>query len=81
MGFLYATGIAVPVSQAKALVHYTMGALGDSDYAQMALAYRYWSGNTVPSSCPKAMDLYMKVASKGKFLMGERSWSHIDGLI
>ncbi|XP_026743235.1 protein sel-1 homolog 1 isoform X1 [Trichoplusia ni] len=64
MGFLYATGIAVPVSQAKALVHYTMGALGDSDYAQMALAYRYWSGNTVPSSCPKAMDLYMKVASK-----------------
>ncbi|XP_050551633.1 protein sel-1 homolog 1 isoform X1 [Spodoptera frugiperda] len=64
MGFLYATGIAVPVSQAKALVHYTMGALGDSDFAQMALAYRYWSGNTVPSSCPKAMDLYMKVASK-----------------
>ncbi|XP_075983312.1 HMG-coA reductase degradation 3 [Anticarsia gemmatalis] len=64
MGFLYATGIAVPVSQAKALLHYTLGALGDSDYAQMALAYRYWSGNTVPSSCHKAMDLYMKVASK-----------------
>lgn len=64
MGFLYATGIAVPVSQGKALLHYTLGALGDSDYAQMALAYRYWSGNTVPSSCPKAMDLYMKVASK-----------------
>ncbi|XP_026332861.1 protein sel-1 homolog 1 [Hyposmocoma kahamanoa] len=42
MGFLYATGISVPVSQAKALVHYTMGALGDSAYAQMALAYRHW---------------------------------------
>ncbi|XP_061721372.1 protein sel-1 homolog 1 [Cydia pomonella] len=64
MGFLYATGIAVPVSQAKALVHYTMGALGNSDYAQMALAYRYWAGVTVPSSCQKAMDLYMKVAAK-----------------
>ncbi|XP_023950044.2 protein sel-1 homolog 1 isoform X2 [Bicyclus anynana] len=64
MGFLYATGIAVPVSQAKALVHYTMGAVGDSDYAQMALAYRYWAGVTLTSSCPKAMELYMKVANK-----------------
>ncbi|XP_039758024.1 protein sel-1 homolog 1 isoform X2 [Pararge aegeria] len=64
MGFLYANGIAVPVSQAKALVHYTMGALGQSDYAQMALAYRHWAGVTVPSSCPKALELYMKVASK-----------------
>ncbi|KAJ0173468.1 hypothetical protein K1T71_010617 [Dendrolimus kikuchii] len=64
MGFLYATGIAVPVSQGKALVHYTMGAIGESDFAQMALAYRHWSGVTVPSSCPKAMDLYMKVAAK-----------------
>ncbi|XP_045776347.1 protein sel-1 homolog 1 isoform X2 [Maniola jurtina] len=64
MGFLYATGIAVPVSQARALVHYTLGALGDSDYAQMALAYRYWAGVTLTGSCPKAMDLYMKVANK-----------------
>ncbi|XP_073941117.1 uncharacterized protein [Choristoneura fumiferana] len=64
MGFLYATGTAVPVSQAKALVHYTLGALGDSTYAQMALGYRYWAGVTVPSSCQKAMDLYMKVAAK-----------------
>ncbi|KAM3959331.1 HMG-coA reductase degradation 3 [Aphomia sociella] len=64
MGFLYATGTSVPVSQAKALVHYTLGAAGDSDFAQMALAYRHWAGVTVPSSCPKALDLYMKVAAK-----------------
>ncbi|XP_022126600.2 protein sel-1 homolog 1 isoform X3 [Pieris rapae] len=64
LGFLHATGVGVPVSQAKALVHYTIGAIGESDYAQMALAYRYWVGVTVPSSCPKAMELYMKVASK-----------------
>ncbi|CAH2094811.1 unnamed protein product [Euphydryas editha] len=64
MGFLYGTGVGVPVSQARALVHYTLGALGDSDYAQMALAYRHWAGVTLPSSCPKAMDLYMKVAHK-----------------
>ncbi|GBP24427.1 Protein sel-1 homolog 1 [Eumeta japonica] len=61
---MYATGFGLPVSQAKALVHYTMGALGDSTFAQMALAYRYWSGATVPSSCPKALDLYMKAAAK-----------------
>ncbi|CAH2044650.1 unnamed protein product, partial [Iphiclides podalirius] len=64
MGFLYATGLGVTVSQARALVHYTFGMLGGSDYAQMALAYRYWAGVTVPSSCPKAMELYMKVATK-----------------
>ncbi|CAH0400630.1 unnamed protein product [Chilo suppressalis] len=72
MGFLYATGLGVPVSQSKALVHYTMGSAGGSDYAQMALAYRYWSGVTVPSSCPKAMDLYMKVAAK---VASQVSWS------
>lgn len=69
MGFLYATGTSVPISQARALVHYTIGALGDSDFAQMALAYRYWAGVTLPSSCSKAMDLYMKVAHKGEFLL------------
>ncbi|XP_032521684.2 protein sel-1 homolog 1 [Danaus plexippus] len=64
MGFLYATGTSVPVSQARALVHYTLGAIANSDYAQMALAYRYWAGVTLPASCEKAMDLYMKVAHK-----------------
>ncbi|KOB64433.1 putative Sel1l protein, partial [Operophtera brumata] len=64
MGFLYASGIAVPVSQPKALVHYNLGALGHSSYAQMALAYRHWAAVSVPGSCPKALDLYMKVAAK-----------------
>ncbi|XP_050354285.1 protein sel-1 homolog 1 isoform X2 [Nymphalis io] len=64
LGFLYATGVGVGVSQARALLHYTLGALGDSDYAQMALAYRHWAGVTLPSSCPKAMELYMSVAQK-----------------
>lgn len=66
MGFLYATGIGVPVSQAKALVHYTVGAIGDSTFAQMALAYRHWAGHTVPASCPAALQLYARVAQKGK---------------
>ncbi|XP_014355865.2 protein sel-1 homolog 1 [Papilio machaon] len=64
VGFLYATGLGVGVSQARALLHYTLGALGGSDFAQMALAYRHWAAVTVPASCPKAMQLYMKVAAK-----------------
>lgn len=66
MGFLYATGIGVNVSQPHALVHYTFGAFGGSTWAKMALGYRYWSGVTVPATCEKALDLYRKVANKGK---------------
>lgn len=66
LGFLYATGIAVNASQARALVHYTFGAIGGSSWAQMALGYRYWSGVTVPASCEKALDFYRKVANKGE---------------
>ncbi|XP_028168679.1 protein sel-1 homolog 1 isoform X1 [Ostrinia furnacalis] len=64
MGFLYATGVSVPVSQAKALVHYTLGAMSHSEYAMMALAYRYWAGVTVPSSCSRALGLYMTLATE-----------------
>lgn len=67
LGFLYATGIAVNASQARAIVHYTFGAIGGSLWAQMALGYRYWSGVTVATSCERALDFYRKVANKGKF--------------
>lgn len=66
VGFLHAAGLGVGVSQARALLHYTLGALGGSDFAQMALAYRHWAAVGVPASCPKAMQLYMKVAAKGR---------------
>ncbi|XP_021930973.1 uncharacterized protein LOC110835249 isoform X2 [Zootermopsis nevadensis] len=64
LGFLYATGIAVNASQARAIVHYTFGAIGGSLWAQMALGYRYWSGVTVATSCERALDFYRKVANK-----------------
>lgn len=64
MGFLYATGFIVDVNQAKALVHYTLGALGGNSWAQMVLGYRYWSGVTVSPSCEKALDFYRQVANK-----------------
>jgi len=64
LGFMYATGIGVNVSQPKAIIHYTMAALGDNSWAQMALGYRYWGGIGVPSSCEKALEYYQKVAKK-----------------
>lgn len=54
------------VSQAKALVHYTVGAFGGNTWAQMVLGYKYWSGINVPPSCEKALDHYRLVANKGK---------------
>ena len=65
VAFLYASGLTVNVSQAKALVHYTFGALGGNTWAQMVLGYRYWSGITVAPSCEKALDFYRQVADKG----------------
>lgn len=62
LGFLYATGLGVQSSQAKALVYYTFGALGGDPWAQMALGYRYLSGIGVVSSCESALTYYSKVA-------------------
>ncbi|XP_017877268.1 protein sel-1 homolog 1 [Ceratina calcarata] len=65
MGFLYATGLGgVNASQAKALLHYTVAALGGDSRAQMASGYRYWAGITTPASCERALDFYRKVADK-----------------
>lgn len=61
---MYAAGIGFNVSQAKAVLHYTLAALGDDSWAQMAMGYRYWSGVTVPSSCEKALIYYKRVGTK-----------------
>lgn len=61
---MYATGIGYNVSQAKAIVHYTVAALGDDSWAQMALGYRYWAGVAMPSSCEKALAYYKRVGTK-----------------
>lgn len=64
LGFMYAAGIGFNVSQAKALLYYTMAATGEDSWAQMALGYRYWAGVGVPNSCEAALDYYRKVATK-----------------
>lgn len=63
---MFATGIGKNSSQAKALVHYTFGALGGSELAQMALAYRYWAGISVAANCETALTYYRKVSHTGK---------------
>ncbi|CAL4066256.1 unnamed protein product, partial [Meganyctiphanes norvegica] len=64
LGFMFATGVGKNSSQAKALVHYTFAALGNSEWGQMALAYRYWSGISVASNCETALTYYRKVSHK-----------------
>ena len=62
MGFLYASGLAsVEANGGKALLHYSFGAMASSPWAQMALAYRYWSGIGVSPSCETALTYYRKV--------------------
>lgn len=63
-GFMYATGIRQNVSQAKAVLHYTLGALHDEPISLMALGYRFWSGVSVPASCERALHFYKRVATK-----------------
>lgn len=65
MGFLYAMGLGgVNASQGKALLHYTVAALGGDTRAQMALGYRHLASVTTPASCERALDFYRKVANK-----------------
>ena len=63
LGFLFATGTVVNSSQSRALLYYTFGAFGGSNWAQMALGYRFWSGMGVATSCEKALDYYRRVAA------------------
>ncbi|XP_036397986.1 protein sel-1 homolog 1-like [Megalops cyprinoides] len=63
LGFLYASGLGVNSSQAKALVYYTFGALGGNLVAHMILGYRYWGGIGVSQSCESALTHYRLVAN------------------
>ncbi|KAG9463917.1 hypothetical protein GDO78_020800 [Eleutherodactylus coqui] len=63
LGFLYASGLGVNSSQAKALVFYTFGALGGNLIAHMVLGYRYWAGIGVLQSCESALTHYRLVAN------------------
>ncbi|KAF8633386.1 hypothetical protein AX17_004557 [Amanita inopinata Kibby_2008] len=74
LSFFYATGYhnVVPVDQAKGQLYYTFAANGGDKGAEMALAYRYWSGIGTQESCQRAMFWYEAAAEQAmaKFLSG-----------
>ena len=63
LGFLYSTGLGTEANQAKAILHYTMAALGGNEWAQMAMGYRLWKGVGVTASCEDALLYYKMVAT------------------
>lgn len=68
LGFLYSSGYenAVPIDQAKALLHYTFGGLAGDKGATMAMGYRYWAGIGVNDDCTEALEWYQIAAQQCK---------------
>ncbi|OQR75724.1 protein sel-11-like [Tropilaelaps mercedesae] len=64
LGFMYSFGLGgLEQSHARAFLHYSFAAIGDNAKAQMALAYRYFTGRGVAKNCETALDLYRRVAA------------------
>ncbi|KAH9599910.1 Sel1-like repeat [Trypanosoma melophagium] len=63
LGVLYANGIGVPQSDAKAILHHTFAALENVPEAHLALGRRYADGIGVTISCEKAVAHYREVAN------------------
>lgn len=66
LAFFHSTGYkgVVPVNQAKAQLYWTFAANGGDKGAQMALAYRYWSGIGTVESCESALTWYGSAAEQ-----------------
>jgi SEL1 protein len=55
------------VDQGKAQLYSTFAANGGDKGAQMALAYRYWTGIGTSESCERALAWYGSAAEQGVF--------------
>jgi SEL1 protein len=77
LAFFYATGYhdVVSIDQAKAQLYFTFAANGGDRGAEMALAYRYWSGIGVSESCQRANAWYGRAAEKGVYALVLLSWT------
>ncbi|KAJ7106038.1 hypothetical protein C8R43DRAFT_1165340 [Mycena crocata] len=66
LAFFHSTGYkrVVPVDQARAQLYYTFAANGGDKGAQMALAYRYWSGIGTLEDCNRAVDWYERASDQ-----------------
>lgn len=65
--FLFATGIArphLPKSMGAAILSWQFAASAGSQFAKIALAYRYFTGTDVLEKCETAMKLYEEVAKQ-----------------
>ncbi|KAG5449910.1 Protein sel-1 1 [Clonorchis sinensis] len=73
LGLMYASGLLVNASIPHALIYLTFGALGGDDLAEMALAYRYWTGTGLEESCESALTYYYRVAKKVSAQVSQRA--------
>ena len=55
------------MDQGKAQLYSTFAANGGDKGAQMALAYRYWTGIGTSESCERALAWYGSAAEQGMF--------------
>lgn len=62
----------VPVNQPMAQLYYTFAANGGDKGAQMALAYRYWSGIGTLEDCGRASDWYEQASEQGMWVFERR---------
>lgn len=62
LGFMYASGIGVNVSQARAILYYSLASYGGNTWAQMVLGYRHLGGIGVTANCDLALEYYTRVA-------------------
>lgn len=67
LAYLHALGVGGKnVSQSLVLLHLTFASMGESNFGQIALGYRYLFGINVPPSCEKALSFYQRVARRVK---------------
>ena len=62
LGFLHAAGLGVVKHVGAALLYWTLAAEGGSNFARMALAFRYFTGTDVEEDCERASEYYRLAA-------------------
>jgi len=71
LGFIYSQGLGVAPDQAKALIHYTFGAMGNDTLSMMSLAYRYQYGIGSSQVCDASVKYYFALANTGTVVIAQ----------
>ncbi|QLQ79164.1 hypothetical protein HG537_0B05120 [Torulaspora globosa] len=77
LGVMYSTGLFgyIPVDTVKSLLCYQMSASLGNIRAKNALAYKYYSGHSVPRDCSKALLLYKEIADEIRDSFSDEEWN------